>query len=289
MLTETDIDLGGGRVRHVYDTGAGSAGEGSGSLTVFWHAGTPNTGDPPGPLLPDSEKLGVRWVGYDRPGYAGTPAVPGRDVASAAADVAGIADALGIDRFAVMGHSGGGPHALACAALLPGRVLAVVSGSGLAPRDAEGLDWLAGMTEGGKDNMRAAQQGKEALAAYQASAEWDPSVFTAADHAALAGDWSWLMTVVRKAGAGPDDGALDDDLAYNAPWGFDPARITVPALILHGGEDRMVPASHGEWLAAHIPGAELWLRPGDGHLSVLSSARAALDWICEKAASASEP
>src|SRR6476660_8560382 len=122
MLTETDIDLGGGRVRHVYDTGAGSAGEGSGSLTVFWHAGTPNTGDPPGPLLPDSEKLGVRWVGYDRPGYAGTP------------------------------------HALACAALLPGRVLAVVSGSGLAPRDAEGLDWLAGMTEGGKDNMRAARQ-----------------------------------------------------------------------------------------------------------------------------------
>ena len=117
MLTETDIDLGGGRVRHVYDTGAGSAGSGRGSLAVVWHAGTPNTGDPPGPLLPDSEKLGVRWVGYDRPGYAGTPAVPGRDVASAAADVAGIADALGIDRFAVMGHSGGGPHALACAAV----------------------------------------------------------------------------------------------------------------------------------------------------------------------------
>jgi pimeloyl-ACP methyl ester carboxylesterase len=114
-------------------------------------------------------------------------------------------------------------------------------------------------------------------------------VFTEADHAALAGDWSWLMTVVRKAGAGPDDGALDDDLAYNTPWGFDPARISAPVLILHGGEDRMVPASHGEWLAAHIPGAELWLRPGDGHLSVLSSARAALDWICEQAASASEP
>jgi pimeloyl-ACP methyl ester carboxylesterase len=284
MLTETGIDLGGGRVRHVYDTGAGS-----GELTVFWHAGTPNTGDPPGPLLPAAERLGVRWVGYDRPGYAGTPSVPGRDVASAAADVAGIADALGVDRFAVMGHSGGGPHALACAALLPGRVLAAVCGSGLAPLGAEGLDWLAGMTEGGKDNMRAAQKGKDALAAYQATAEWDPSVFTESDYTALNGGWNWLMTVVGKANEGPPDGALDDDIAYNTPWGFDPAQITVPVLVLHGGEDRMVPASHGEWLARHIPGAELWLRPGDGHLSVLFSAEAALEWLREKAGKASQP
>jgi pimeloyl-ACP methyl ester carboxylesterase len=181
-----------------------------------------------------------------------------------------------------MGHSGGGPHALACAAMLPGRVLAAVSGSGLAPRSAEGLDWLAGFTGGGVANMEAAQQGREALAAYQATAEWDPEVFTAADQAALSGDWSWFMTVVGKATGGPDDGALDDDVAYNLPWGFDPARIEVPVLILHGGQDRMVPASHGEWLARHIPGAELWLRPEDGHLSVLSSARAALEWLVEQ-------
>src|SRR5215471_11459320 len=161
MLTETDIELGGGRVRHVYDTG-------SGSLAVFWHAGTPNTGDPPGPLLPDSEKLGVRWIGYDRPGYASTPAAPGRDVASAAADVAGIADALGIGQFAVMGHSGGGPHALACAALLPDRVRATVSISAPAPYDAEGLDWFAGMQPGQVAEQRAAEAGRDALQAHMA-------------------------------------------------------------------------------------------------------------------------
>jgi pimeloyl-ACP methyl ester carboxylesterase len=73
---------------------------------------------------------GIRSVSHDRPGYGGSTPHPGRDVASAAADVASIADALGIDQFAVMGDSGGGPHALACAAVLPGRVLAMVCMSG---------------------------------------------------------------------------------------------------------------------------------------------------------------
>src|SRR5437764_785955 len=146
------------------------------TLLGVLHSGTPNTGDPPGPLLPDSQKLGVRWVGYDRPGYAGTPADPGRDVASAAADVAGIADALGIDRFAVMGHSGGGPHALACAALAPDRVQCVVSGSGLAPRGAAGLDWFAGMWLSGAAELRAAIEGGTALADRLAAGDFDPEV-----------------------------------------------------------------------------------------------------------------
>ena len=91
-------------------------------LTVVWHHGTPNVGTPPEPLLPASAERGIRWVSYDRPGYGGSTPHPGRDIASAAADVEAIADALGIDRFAVLGHSGGGPHALACAALLGDRV-----------------------------------------------------------------------------------------------------------------------------------------------------------------------
>jgi pimeloyl-ACP methyl ester carboxylesterase len=139
VIEETDLNLSDGRALHIYDTGTDETGS---ALTVFWHHGTPNTGAPPEPLFPAASARGIRWVSHDRPGYGGSTAQPGRDVGAVAADVASIADALGVGQFAVMGHSGGGPHALACGALLPERVLAVVAGSGTAPFDAEGLDCL---------------------------------------------------------------------------------------------------------------------------------------------------
>src|SRR5919107_466153 len=141
MVTETDLELDDGRTLHVYDTGADDA---EGRLALFWHHGSPNIGAPPRPLFPVAEELGIRWVSYDRPGYGGSTPRPDRDVASAAADVSSVADALGIERFAVVGHSGGGSHALACAALLQERVSAVVSISGVAPYRADGLDWFGG-------------------------------------------------------------------------------------------------------------------------------------------------
>jgi pimeloyl-ACP methyl ester carboxylesterase len=204
-------------------------------------------------------------------------------VASAAADVAAIADALGIVQFAVMGHSGGGTHALACSALLQERVLGAVSVSGLAPFNAEGLDWFAGMWAGGAAELRASAEGRKALEELLSSTEFDPEMFTAADHAALASAWRWLGVIAGRALAGGLGGMLDDDLAYVAPWGFDPVQIRVPVLILQGGQDRIAPSSHGEWLARQIPSAELWLRPDDGHISVLSSAVSAMDWLLERA------
>jgi pimeloyl-ACP methyl ester carboxylesterase len=278
VVTETDLELSDGRRLHVYDTGAGDSGA---RLAVFWHHGTPNLGAPPEPLLPAAARLGIRWVSSDRPAYGGSSPNPGRDVASPAADVAGVADALGIERFAVMGHSGGGPHALACGALMPERVLAAVSISGLAPIDADGLDWFAGMAAAGEAELRAAARGRAALEDQLASTEWDPEQFTPADHAALAGPWSWLGAIAGQALEAGPEGMVDDDLAYVAPWGFDPRLISPPVLLLHGGEDRIVPSSHGEWLARKVPGAELWLRRGDGHISVLSSAEAAMDWLLE--------
>ena len=145
-------------------------------------------------------------------------------MASAAADVASIADALGIDRFAVMGDSGGGPHALACAAVWPGRVLATVCMSGPAPFGAEGLDWFAGMTPTGAAEYRAAATGRAALEAYFASAEFDPEVFTPADHAAAFGGWSWLGTVAAQALATDQGGIVDDDLAMSLPGAVTPGR-----------------------------------------------------------------
>ncbi|MEV6915710.1 alpha/beta hydrolase [Amycolatopsis sp. NPDC051106] len=278
MVIETDLALPDGRSLHVYDTG------GSAQLTVFWHHGTPNLGAPPGPLLPLAESLGVRWVSYDRPGYGRSTHLADRTVGDAAGCVAAVADALGIGDFAVMGHSGGSSHALAAAALLPGRVRAVASLAAVAPFGAEG--WFDGMAAASAASLRAAAEGRAAKEKYEAAAEFDPDVFTKADFATLTGSWSWLDEVVQPAlGAA---GLIDDDLAYVTPWGCDPAAITVPTLLVHGADDRMVPATHSEWLAARIPGAELRLTPGDGHLSVLEHAADALTWLAGQDSSASE-
>jgi pimeloyl-ACP methyl ester carboxylesterase len=281
MVTETDLELSDGRRLHVYDTGAGDA---DASLTVFWHHGTPNLGEPPEPLLPTAAERGIRFVSYDRPGYGGSTPHPARDVASAAGDVSAIADALGIGRFAVMGHSGGGTHALACGALLQERLLGAGCISGLAPFDAEGLDWFAGMAASGAAELRAAEAGRRALEHLLASTDFDPEIFTAADHAALAGAWSWLGALAGRATARGLGGMVDDDLAYVAPWGFDPGQISSPVLILQGGQDRIAPSAHGKWLARQIRSAELWLRPDDGHISVLNSGAAAMDWLLERTA-----
>jgi pimeloyl-ACP methyl ester carboxylesterase len=279
MVTETDLKLGDDRTLHAYDTGAEGA---DGQLAVFWHHGSPNIGAPPKPLFAAAEELGLRWVSYDRPGYGGSTPHPDRNVASAATDVSAVADALGIDRFAVMGHSGGGSHALACGALLPERVVGVVSVAGMAPFGAEGLDWFGGFGAAGVAQLRAAAAGRSALERHLAESDDEPE-FTPEDEAALAGEWSWLIDVVNSALAGGMEGFIDDDLAGVGAWGFDPAEVVVPTLFVHGGRDRVVPAAHSEWLARRCPSAKLWLRPEDGHISILNQSTVALGWLRERA------
>ena len=276
VTTELDLDLGGGRKLHVYDCGSTGAGD---DLVVFWHHGTPGLGAPPEPLVPAAAALGIRWVSFDRPGYGGSTRLPRRDVASMAADTRAVADALGVDRFAVLGASGGGPHALACAAAMPGRVLGAVSIAGLAPFSAENLAWFDGMAPAGEAELRAATAGPAVLAEHLTTAAFDPEIFTPADHMALAGIWSWLGDVAGQAVQGGIDGMVDDDLAYVGPWGFDPAQLSVPVLFVHGEKDRIVPAAHSMWLANRVPEAELRLRPQAGHISVLAEGVAAMKWL----------
>ena len=221
MVRETQVEVGDGRTLHVYDTGTAGP---DGNLVVFWHHGTPNTGAPPEPLFEAADRLGIRWVSYDRPGYGGSTSRKDRNVASAAADVSDVADALGIARFAVMGHSGGGPHALACAALLPERVLGVVSVAGLAPFGAEGLDYFAGMADSSAASLDAAIRGRGAKERYEATVATENGElgFIEADFAALEGEWASFGSVVGPAlekGPGP---LIDDDLAYVSQWGSTP-------------------------------------------------------------------
>ncbi|MGQ4513213.1 alpha/beta fold hydrolase [Streptomyces sp. DW26H14] len=289
-MRETDLPLPDGGVLHIYDSGddghADAAG-GSGPrlpLPVLWHHGTPNTGTPPRPLFPDAARFGIRWVSYDRPGYGGSTPRPGRDVSSAAGYATVLADALGIERFAVMGHSGGGPHALACAALLPDRVIAAVVASGLAPYGAPGLDWFDGMAASGVRALSAAVQGRAAAERLHASgASYDPE-FVPADLQALAGPWSWFDGVVRAGSAAGPGPHIDDDLAYVGPWGFDPAEVRAPVLLLHGALDRVAPVAHARWLAGRLPSAALRVGPEDGHISALNGGGEALAWIRDRAA-----
>ncbi len=278
-MIDNDLTLSDGRTLHVYDVGGSDTGD---RLAVVWHHGSPNIGAPPEPLFDAAERLGMRWVSYDRPGYGGSTPRPGRDVASAAGDVAAVTDALGIERFAVMGHSGGGAHALACGALLPDRVVGVVSISALAPYGADGLDWFAGFAPAGVASLTAATHGREAKEMYEGSGDESDMGFTPGDEAALEGTWSWVLDVVRPAVQAGPGGLIDDDLAAVAPWGFDPAQIIAPTLLLHGSLDRVVPPSHGQWLAGRCRSAELRLFAQDGHVSILNHASSAMEWLRDR-------
>lgn len=284
MTADLDVRTADGRTLVVHDTGPGSglgAGE-STAFTLFWHHGSPQTGALLEPLLAAAGARGIRLVSYGRPSYGGSSPRPGRNVASAAGDVAAIADALGIGRFAVMGASGGGPHALACAALLPDRVFGTVTLAGVAPFTDE-FDWFAGMATPGA--LQAARQGRGARARFAETDEFDPNIFTKADWAALEAEWRSLGADAGRAGAAGPDGIVDDDVAFATDWGFELDPIATPVLLVQGGEDRVVPRSHADWLLRAIPTAEMWLRPRDGHVSVLRAVPVAMDWLASLARS----
>ena len=250
---------------------------------VVMHHGTPSSG-----LLYErhvelAHEQGIRLVGYDRPGYGGSAREPGRSVSDCAADVDAIADALRLDRFATWGISGGGPHALACAALCDRRLVAAASLAAVAPQDAEGLDWLAGMGDENHVEFGHAAAGEEQLRTYL-TAEADeiraagPERLVAVmetllgpeDRAVLSGAFAeYLLKADRHALADGVDGWVDDDLAFLAPWGFELSSIDRPVLLLHGDDDRFVPVAHGRWLADHIPGVEARIDAADGHLTLI--------------------
>jgi pimeloyl-ACP methyl ester carboxylesterase len=235
---------------------------------------------------PDRSRVtaaGLRIVTYDRPGYGRSSRHRGRRVVDCVSDVAAIADELGLGRFAVMGGSGGGPHALAVGARLAERVTRVWCDVGVAPYDAVDLDWLAGMDPANVEELGWALAGEDTLAgelereaqkelrqvAEDPSALLDDFELSPSDRAVLEdeGVRQMLRVSVVEAFANGAWGWVDDDLALTTPWGFEVQELEVPVEIRYGVTDVLVPAAHGEWLAAHIAHAEVTIDEHGGHLS----------------------
>lgn len=262
-------------------------------------SGTPGSSTLYEPHTRDAVERGIRLFSYDRPGYGGSTRQKGRTVADCAGDIAAVCDALEIERFGVWGISGGGPHALAAAALLPDRVVAAAALASVAPYDAEGLDYLAGMGEQnveefgaifeGEDAHRAATE-RQRLGLISATPDqlvelWQ-TLLGPSDREVATGVLAAFLLDHMRAGIGSSgDGWFDDDIAFVTPWGFDLASIRAPVQLWQGAQDQFVPYGHGVWLAEHIPGVDARLTEEDGHLTLAERRVPKVHaWLLERAA-----
>jgi pimeloyl-ACP methyl ester carboxylesterase len=265
----------------------------SGGRPVFMLHGTPGCRLGPRPKAAVLHRLGMRLISYDRPGYGDSDRLPGRVVAHAAADVEAVADALEIEDFAVVGRSGGGPHALACAALLPDRVSAAAVLVGLAPRTAQGLDWYAGMSPGNVEVYRTAELGFAALAELigpraelirsdpAANLPYADPGLPRSDRRVVADFTIRTMLVENFAEAlkHSGDGWIDDVTSFSRPWGFDLGWIRAPMLLWHGALDIFSPVGHSRWLAGQIETATLAVETSLAHFGAVEALPQVFAWL----------
>jgi pimeloyl-ACP methyl ester carboxylesterase len=238
------------------------------------------------------ERHGVRMIVYDRPGYGRSDPRPGRSVADAAADVEAIADELGLERFAVVGGSGGAPHALACGALLDERVLRVGALVTPAPSDSPDFDFFAGLADLNVKEFGAALEGQDAIEAYlepfveemrrdpdpvieQIASELpdvDRAIISRAEFRAVMRE---SFTEAVRQGV---RGWADDDLAFAKSWGFEPEDVEVEVRLWQGELDVLAPRAHGEYVAGRLPNGRFELLEGGGHFLDEEWA-VVLDWL----------
>jgi pimeloyl-ACP methyl ester carboxylesterase len=257
------------------------AGPPDGDVLMF-HSGTPSVPLPYPPAVDLMAKRGLRYVAFSRAGYGSSTRRPGRSIADVADDARVVLDHVGAERAVTIGWSGGGPHALACAALLPDRIRSVATLASVAPYPADGLDHLAGMGAENVEEFNAALDGPEALLVFKERnwpifrevtgdevAESLGDLIDDVDRGSLTGGFAdFVAASFREALRESYWGWFDDDMAMIRPWGFELASISVPVHVWQGGHDRMVPYEHGEWLAAHIPTAIPHLFDKHGHLTI---------------------
>ncbi|RNL77430.1 alpha/beta fold hydrolase [Nocardioides marmorisolisilvae] len=252
----------------------------------LYHGGTPSAAVASDILDRAARDAGLRLITYSRPGYGrSTPRPwPRPRIADDLADSVVVLDGLGVDQFVTLGWSGGGPRALACAALLPRRCRAATSLAGVAPADAPDLDFTAGMGPENVEEFAAAVAGPEAYSAFLAEPVAELAtvtgdqvaaslgeLITPVDAAAVTGEFAeWLAATFRHAAVQGVIGWREDGIAIMGPWEFSLHDVRVPVAIWQGGQDAMVPFSHGQWLAANVPGARTHLFEDEGHISVFA-------------------
>lgn len=260
---------------------------------IFLLHGTPGSrlGPIPRPLV--LYQLGIRLITFDRPGYGRSDRRIGRTVADVAADVREMADALKLDRFGVLGRSGGGPHALACAALLPGRTTRAAVLVGLAPTEADGLDWFEDMTDSNVGAYQAARNdGPAVMARVGPMAEQireNPAQLVTSLYDELpqsdrrivadVGIKRQLTENYAEAVRHSAGGWVDDLRAFATPWGFEPGSIEIPTMLWHGAEDTFSPVGHSRWLGEHIPSSVVIVEPGSAHFGALNVVPDMLRWL----------
>ncbi|MEU8527192.1 MULTISPECIES: alpha/beta fold hydrolase [Streptomyces] len=263
---------------------------------VFLLHGTPGSRLGPAPRGMVLYQRGMQLIAYDRPGYGGSDRLEGRSVGDVVHDVTAIADELGLERFAVVGRSGGAPHALACAALIPERVTRTAALVALAPKDADGLDWFEGMAASNVREYTKASQDPGGVAARLTpradEIRKDPirllddlrRELTEPDRMVVsdAGVRSMLLRNYQEALRTSAYGWIDDALAFCSPWGFDPADIPGEVMLWHGEQDVFSPVGHSRWLAERIPGATAVLEPAAAHFDALHALPRVLTWLLER-------
>lgn len=286
-MREHAVNLPGGRSLQVREEGdpKGDA--------VFALHGTPGSRLLAPPVISDAKEQSIRLIGYDRPGYGLSTSHHGRTIAGVADDVAAIADILGIERFGVWGHSGGGAPALACAARLRHRVVAAASLAGVAPFDAAGLDWTAGMGELNVEDVTLALHDRPAwlaktktdreaimgMTAEELKEAWRSLISEEDRRAVTPQVGEFIIAQVREGMRPGIDGFVDDNLAEFADWGFSVSEIRVPVQVWHGQKDLFVPYAHGEWFARNIPGVEAHLEPDEGHVTLFQRVPEVHRWL----------
>jgi pimeloyl-ACP methyl ester carboxylesterase len=257
------------------------AGPSDGDALVF-HSGTPSAPIAYAPMIELMADRGLRYIAASRPGYGTSTRQPGRSIADVVDDTTTVLDALGIGRAWVVGWSGGGPHALACGALMGERVRAVATIASVAPYPAEGLDYMAGMGAENVEEFEACLAGPDELIAFK-ERNWPifrditadeviagfGDLIDEVDAGSLTGDFGEYVAASFREGLRESYwGWFDDDMAFIRPWGFELTSIRAPVHVWQGRHDRMVPYAHGQWLASHIPTAIPHLFDDEGHLSL---------------------
>jgi pimeloyl-ACP methyl ester carboxylesterase len=232
------------------------------------------------PLQQAARDLGLCIIAPDRPGIGGTDRRHLSQLADWAEDAAELLDAMHIGSAALLGVSGGGPFAAACAARIPGRVsrLMLVAplglpgwpSNGMAPAERFSLLLASHAPEFGGwslDRLAAlARRRPQLFLRLAATAQPDADIRALQEP----GMREAFLTSYVEAFRGGSWGVAQDLRVLTRPWGFDLRAITAPTWVHHGDADTTVPPQHARRYAEAIPGAQLQIHPGDGHFSIFS-------------------